>query len=56
MMHCAVKENEVTHDTYYIMKHIIRGIVKAVPEIRNFLLLQKNSTFNEFLSYPASLR
>ena len=38
------------------MKHIIRGVVKAVPEVKNFLSLQKKSTFTEFLMSASRLK
>ena len=51
-----MKENEITQDTYYLVKHIIRGVVKAVPEIKNFLSLQKKPIFTEFLMPATRLK
>lgn len=55
VLHCCTRENKLTHDSYYIVKHIITQIVRTVPAVRNLLLLQKHDYFREFLTTKASL-
>ena len=50
MMHCCVRENKITHDSYYIVKNIIQGIVRTVPAIRNLLHLHSHDYFTELLN------
>ena len=45
VMHCCVRENKITHDSYYIVKNIIQGIVRTVPAIKNLLHLQSHDYF-----------
>ena len=55
MMHCCVRENKLTHDTYYIVKNIIQSIVRTVPAIKNLLLLQTHDYFTELLTSKAEM-
>ena len=48
-MHCCTRENKISCDAYFIVKHIILQIVKSVPAIQQLLLLQDHNFFEEFL-------
>jgi len=49
-MHCCTKENKLTCDAYFIVKHIILQIVRSLPFVYHLLLLQDHNYFAEMLS------
>jgi len=49
-LHCAVRENKLSQDPYYIVKHIIFQLVRTIPAIRLLLMLQKHNFFSEMLT------
>lgn len=55
VMHCCVRENKLSQDTYYIVKHIMYQIVRTVPAVRLFLMLQKHNYFQELLTTRSTL-
>ena len=55
MLHSCVRENKITHDSYFLVKNIIQSIVKCIPAIRNLLFLQHRDYFKEILTPKATL-
>jgi len=49
-MHSCVRENKLTHDSYYIVKHIIFQVLRTVPSLRNLIMLQNHDYFSELLT------
>ena len=55
VLHNCTRENKITHDAYYIVKHIIVSIVRTVPSVRKLLMLQTHDYFREMLTSKAAL-
>jgi len=49
VLHHCIRENKMTHDSYYIAKNIIYSVMRTVPSLRNYLKLSEhNVTINLF--------
>lgn len=50
VMHCCHPENKLSQDPYCIFKNIIFQLVRSVPAIRLYLMLQSHNYFKEMLT------
>ena len=43
MLHHCVRENNVTQDSYYIVKNIICQVMRTVPSLKNYIRFQEHN-------------
>jgi hypothetical protein len=43
VLHHCIRENKMTHDSYYMVKNIIFSILRAVTPLKNYMKLQEHN-------------
>lgn len=43
VLHHCVRENKLSHDSYYIFKNIIFSILRTIPSLKNYMKLQEHN-------------